>query len=154
MGIDYVGLKSSFHLTWSRVGFVKSLLTQLGADLPDWNGSKNNWRISTRACRALAKILKDNIDRFRVVKIPDKYYKEGYSRAPLVDGIPLEKELSTEGYTGRMLLLNDGVERAFGERYTVDPRKVKVGPATRRDRKWILDFADFLEECGGCEVLA
>lgn len=75
----------------------------------------------------------------------------GICKSSLVHGIPLEKELSAIGTTGYLMTLMDSIERGFGSRYTFDPRKIEVRRVLAGEKKWILEFADFLESCRSCE---
>ena len=150
--MDYTGKTGSFHLSWAKHNFVHSLLAQLGAELNDWSGENSGTPVSAQTCREWAKLLKENINHFKVMKVPDNTFRNGGRiDAPLVDGIPLEKELAT-GVTSSVIRTNALNAKLLGEDETrLNPKDIEIGPAPHDTKTWITDFSDFLENCGGCE---
>jgi hypothetical protein len=130
---------------------MEVLLTQLGADLSEWSWLNDGEYVTAATCREWSNRLRNGIMGLRQVRIPDRLYVGGYFTAPLAKGIEPSKEL-TSGATGTYLILVNLVDKAMGNQSQrkIDPRRVAIRSVPGHTKKWILSFAKFLQECGGC----
>ena len=174
MGMDYVGKNDSYHLNWTGHKFMGALLSQVGADLRQWSGSNDGVCISDKTCKEWARLLKNNTQQVRVMLIPDKSYEGGYYRMPLVCDDPFVAEVAkyganvskyraesienkmlkelTTGWTGQYLAISRMIAAQFGrEEKEPNIAEIKHEDLPSDTLEWILEFAKFLENCGGCE---
>ncbi len=152
MGMDYVGLNgNSFHLNWTGHDWVGSLLDQLGADMTEWSGSNDGDPISERTCLEWAKLIRENLGSVQDLRIQETGYPDGYRTLAILAGEdPLV--VASQGYIGLLLSGPDLIGRSFGHEPKPRTRdSLKVEPMDEENRKWLLEFVEFLESCGGCE---
>jgi hypothetical protein len=152
MVMHYIGKHGDFTLNWTGHSYMLTLLTQLNADLSEWSGTNDGETIGEPTGKAWARLIRDNISRVKQIRIPDKGYSDGYRNAPLVEGMTTVEEELTTGETAQLILMENAIAAGFGqERVTINPNEVKVVELSQGTRDWVLGFARFLDECGGCE---
>lgn len=173
MGMDYIGeARGSFSLNWTGQAFVGRLLGKLGADPTEWAVTNDGDLISAETCEAWARLLRDNIDRVYVTTIrvpaPDNLAtgaeSDEYRTVPMVADVPVARRAVPEVFA-RALITTDAENptHAAGKEPLFPPepedstqlaaaRFVELGPSTldEASREMLLEFAGFLEVCGGC----
>jgi hypothetical protein len=149
--MDYVGRKgNAFHINWTGHKFMYSLLFQLGADLREWSGTNDGEYISAATCNEWANLLKKNIHRIKLMLVPNDAYDGGYQELPLLEDKQLHEEL-TNGVAAQSLMFENLLRKMFDQDIIkIDPRRIKTVKLDRKTKNWILGFAKFLKECGGC----
>ena len=164
MGMDYAGRNGSFHLNWSGHSYMASILDQAGADMTDWAGGNDGKHIHVKTGKAWAKLLRTVVseNRLRILSVPDTTYSGGCFHWPVVldqpkGDVPREtrealqvisgtapvKRATQEGISG--LLFKIG-----GDRRPKIPDDADVAVPEKGMTDWVLEFAEFLDTCGGC----
>jgi len=148
---DYIGRKSvDFKVNNAGRTYLACLLDQLGADLSEMSSLNDGDYIKASTCTDWSSRLRAGIEDLREARIPDKHYVGNNFTLPLAKDIDPALELKS-GSIGQYLTLIGLINRGVGlNENKIDPRSITIEPATAATKEWILTFAKFLQQCGGC----
>jgi len=151
LGTEYIGRTGGgFSLNIAGRRYFEILLTQMEADTTDWSWSNDGQYVRASVCRDWAVRLRKGVEGLREAKIPDRTYMGGYLTLPVAEHVNPGRELSS-GSIGTYLCVVGLFDKLSGkEVHRINPNEVLIEPASARTRTWILSFAKFLQECGGC----
>jgi hypothetical protein len=152
MGVKYIAVNGSvFSLDWNEHNYIYVLLNQLHADMREWSVAKDGAYISKSTCKQWANLLRLAVQKgTQEVFIPDPFCPGHYAKFPLLAGINKERELtvgSTSIFVRMLQVLNQTLELGSPE---IELSSIKTRKISKMTRRWILDFAAFLENSGGC----